>query len=117
MPIYQENGNPVNSTNLHMREVARAIEGYPGAPPLNPCPTITAPFGAGIPVRVYTAVFGFNQDEAYAVTPDGIRVLRDDYTPWPTQLRVTCTLHDPRLVLERGRDFQFILDLPKRKKK
>ena len=71
---------------------------------------------AGVPVRVYTAIFGFNQDEAYVVTPDGLRVLRDDYTPWPTQIRFTMTLHDPRLVLERGREFQFVLDLPRRGK-
>jgi hypothetical protein len=66
-------------------------------------------------VRVYTAVFGFNQDDAYLVTPDGIRVLREDFTPFPTQIRVTCTVHDPRLVLDRGRQFQFVLDVPKRR--
>ncbi|MFO0963343.1 MAG: hypothetical protein U0625_10635 [Phycisphaerales bacterium] len=114
MPIWQETNNAVNTTNAHMRFVAQSIEGIPGN---SFCPTISAPFGSAIPVRVYTAVFGFNQDEAFVVTPDGIRVQRDDYTPWPTQLRITCTLHDPRLVLDRGRDFQFIVDLPKRKKK
>jgi hypothetical protein len=60
-------------------------------------------------------VFGFNQDDAYLVTPDGIRVLREDFTPFPTQIRVTCTVHDPRLVLDRGRQFQFVLDVPKRR--
>jgi hypothetical protein len=77
---------------------------------------VSAPYGAGVPIRTYTAVFGFNQDEAYTVTPDGYVVARDDYTPWPTQIRVTCTIHDPRLVLDRGRDFQFVLDVPKRRK-
>jgi hypothetical protein len=77
---------------------------------------VTAPFGTNVPVRAYTAVFGFNQDEAYTVTPDGFRVIRDDYTPWPTQIRVTCTLHDSRVVLDRGREFQFVLDIPKRRK-
>jgi hypothetical protein len=42
--------------------------------------------------------------------------MREDYTPWPTQIRVTATIHDPRLVLDRGREFQFVLDVPKRRK-
>jgi hypothetical protein len=50
------------------------------------------------------------------VTPDGTIVLRDDYTPWPTQIRITATIHDPRLVLDRGREFQFVIDVPKRRK-
>ena len=102
-------------TNFHMRAVAQAIEGTAGAAANSPA-AIQAPFGAGVPVRVYTAVFGFNQDEAYAVTPDGFVVAREDYTPWPTQIRVTATIHDPRLVLDRGREFQFVLDVPKRRK-
>jgi competence protein ComGC len=113
MPIFQQNGSGgINATNTHMRRVAQLIEGVQGNAV---CPPITAPFGAGIPVRVYTAVFGFNQDDAYLVTPDGIRVLREDFTPFPTQIRVTCTVHDPRLVLDRGRQFQFVLDVPKRR--
>jgi hypothetical protein len=113
MPIFQQNGSGgINATNTHMRRVAQLIEGVQGNAV---CPPITAPFGAGIPVRVYTAVFGFNQDDAYLVTPDGIRVLREDFTPFPTQIRITCTVHDPRLVLDRGRQFQFVLDVPKRR--
>ncbi len=113
MPVWVQPGVPANSTNLHMGFVAQSIEGIPGN---NFIPALSFPFGASVPVCVYTAVFGFNQDQAYLVTPDGLRVLRDDFTPWPTQLRFTLTLHDPRLVLDRGREFQFVLDIPKRKK-
>lgn len=113
MPNFVHPTDTANATNLHMRLIAQSIEGIPGN---NVIPAISAPFGAGVPVRIYTAIFGFNQEQAYVVTPDGIRVMRDDFTPWPTQLRFTLTLHDPRLVLERGREFQFVLDLPKRKK-
>lgn len=127
MPVAVQAGtNAVNQTNAHMLRVAQAIEGVPGQAPGNPMPVISAPYGAGVPVRVYTAVFGFNQDDAYYVPPGGTLparwfgsklagIMRDDYTPFPTQIRVTCTLHDPRLVLDRGRQFQFVLDVPKRR--
>jgi hypothetical protein len=117
MPNFSRGGSAttIDRTNVHMRVVARAIEGTAGAGTNSPA-AILAPFGDNIPVRVYTAVFGFNQDEAYTVTPDGFIVAREDYTPWPTQIRVTATIHDPRLVLDRGREFQFVLDVPKRRK-
>ncbi len=115
MPDIPRGGSTTDRTNFHMRAVAQAIEGTVGAAANSPA-AILAPFGAGVPVRVYTAVFGFNQDEAYTVTPDGFIVAREDYTPWPTQIRITATIHDPRLVLERGREFQFVLDVPKRRK-
>jgi competence protein ComGC len=117
MPDVPNGGSTTTTvrTNFHMRAVAQAIEGTVGAAANSPG-AILAPFGAGVPVRVYTAVFGFNQDEAYTVTPDGFIVAREDYTPWPTQIRVTATIHDPRLVLDRGREFQFVLDVPKRRK-
>ncbi|MEN9642466.1 MAG: hypothetical protein RIR77_1655 [Planctomycetota bacterium] len=117
MPDVPNGGSTTTTvrTNFHMRAVAQAIEGTAGAAANSPA-AIQAPFGAGVPVRVYTAVFGFNQDEAYTVTPDGFIVAREDYTPWPTQIRVTATIHDPRLVLDRGREFQFVLDVPKRRK-
>jgi hypothetical protein len=96
-----------------MRVVAKSIEGDESVSfPNNPS-AITRPLPG---VRAYTAVFGFNQEEAYVVTPDGTIVLRDDYTPWPTQIRITATIHDPRLVLDRGREFQFVIDVPKRRK-
>jgi competence protein ComGC len=117
MPDVPEGGSTTTTvrTNFHMRAVAQAIEGTAGAGANSPA-AILAPFGTNVPVRVYTAVFGFNQDEAYTVTPDGFIVAREDYTPWPTQIRVTATIHDPRLVLDRGREFQFVLDVPKRRK-
>ena len=117
MPEFSSGGSAttIDRTNVHMRAVARAIEGTAGAGANSPA-AILAPFGTNIPVRVYTAVFGFNQDEAYTVTPDGFIVAREDYTPWPTQIRITATIHDPRLVLDRGREFQFVLDVPKRRK-
>ncbi len=117
MPDVPNGGSTTTTvrTNLHMRAVAQAIEGTAGAAANSPS-AILAPFGTNVPVRVYTAVFGFNQDEAYTVTPDGFVVMREDYTPWPTQIRITATIHDPRLVLDRGREFQFVLDVPKRRK-
>lgn len=104
--------------NQHMRRVARWVEGFAdGSQDQNSRPlAVTAPWGPTVPVRVYTAVFGFNQEEGFTQTPDGFKVFRDDFTPWPTQIRVTCTVHDPRLVLERGREFQFVIDVPKRRK-
>ena len=115
MPDVAHGGSTTDRTNYHMRAVAQAIEGTAGAAVNSPA-AILAPFGNNVPVRVYTAVFGFNQDEAYTVTPDGFIVAREDYTPWPTQIRITATIHDPRLVLDRGREFQFVLDVPKRRK-
>jgi competence protein ComGC len=118
MPAIDYQGTEfVDQTNLQMRAIARQIEGWQIPLPNNTSPgAVMAPYGPSVPIRTYTAVFGFNQDEAYTVTPDGFVVARDDYTPWPTQIRVTCTIHDPRLVLDRGREFQFVLDVPKRRK-
>jgi hypothetical protein len=120
-------GNPAEVANKHMLAVAQSIEGRAtvdvdtdpvhGEPsPLDFPGAVKAPFPGFSAVRVYSAVFGFNQEEAYVVTPDGTVVLRDDYTPWPTQIRITATIHDPRLVLDRGREFQFVIDVPKRRK-
>ena len=62
--------------------------------------------------RVYQAVFGLNQEDPSAVgfaTP-----ARGPYTPLPSALRITLRLHDPLGRIEGGRDFQFIVELPKR---
>jgi hypothetical protein len=100
-------------SNEHMQLVAQTVEGVAIGNPA----AVTTPFPGQPGVRVYSAVFGFNQDEASVLTPDGVtRVLRDDFTPWPTQIRVTATIHDRRLVLDRGREVQFVLDVPKRRK-
>jgi hypothetical protein len=39
---------------------------------------------------------------------------RGPYTPLPSALRITLRLHDPLGRIEGGRDFQFIVELPKR---
>jgi hypothetical protein len=62
-------------------------------------------------VMFYEAIFGFNQDEPLDVAtgePDP----EVGYTPWPTAIRVTLTVHDPSMTLENGREVQFIIDLP-----
>lgn len=68
-------------------------------------------FGPAAGVDVYTAIFGLNQ----SVALDGIGNPDEllGYTPWPTALRITLTVHDPRGVLENGREIQFIIPLPR----
>ena len=77
------------------------------------------PLGTTVPVFVYQAIFGPNGDEPVTngarQTRDetvSVREMRNDYTPWPTALRFTMTLHDPNLALSSGRTFQFVVDLP-----
>ncbi len=48
-------------------------------------------------VEVYDAVFGYDKT----------------LTPWPSALRITMTLHDPRGRLEQGRTVQFVIELDK----
>jgi len=91
-----------------------AIEGNP--------PVVYAPYGQNIPVRIYTAVFGFNGDRqtftpiqdpapnAPAVQP----IERADYTPWPTAIRLTMQLHDTENRIEQGRTVQLVIELPRR---
>jgi len=77
---------------------------------------ILRPLGTATQVYSYQAIFGPNGDKPYreAKFPGGSeRVLRTDYTPWPTALRFTITLHDPKLALSQGRVFQFVVELPK----
>lgn len=75
------------------------------------------------PVIKYEAFFGYNQDQPYLNTtlvppaPDAhIGDIRASvgYTPFPSAIRVTMTLHDPGGKLEAGRQFQFVIDLPQR---
>lgn len=80
---------------------------------------ITFPLGATGPIKLYTAVFGFNGDQAtfQSFSAPGVPpavVIRDDFTPWPTALRFTMRLHDPEKRLEQGRMLQLIVELPKR---
>ena len=80
---------------------------------------ILRPLGTNTQVYSYQAIFGPNGDKPYreAKFPGGSeRVLRTDYTPWPTALRFTITLHDPKLALSQGRVFQFVVELPKAEK-
>ena len=77
------------------------------------------PMGDAVPVYVYQATFGFNGDRPFTTverkTADSSvrpRQLSPDYTPWPSALRFTFTLHDPKLTMETGRTFQVIVDLP-----
>ena len=95
-------------------------------PPID-CARIEGSNGIGFPLDVaqpaakysvytYQAIFGPNGDKPYSEAryPGGSeRLLRTDYTPWPTALRFTITLHDPKLVLSQGRVFQFVVELPK----
>lgn len=85
----------------------------------------TTPGGQVIPgVFWYEAFFGYNQsrpywDESNQIATElpnpatGFRYLAG-YTPWPSAIRITMTLHDPQNKLEQGREFQFVIDLPKR---
>ncbi len=74
---------------------------------------------------VYEAIFGFNQSRPLRFlvasdlnNPTLVSQKFPDttlgYTPWPTAIRVTLTLHDPRTKLEYGRKVQFVIDLPRR---
>jgi len=78
------------------------------------------PLGDAVPMYVYQATFGFNGDRPYTTverqTADATvrpRQLNPDYTPWPTALRFTYTLHDPKLAMETGRTYQVIVELPR----
>ena len=77
---------------------------------------IIYPLGSSvpIPIKIYTAVFGFNGDKPVFQTLDGAVGNRDDYTPWPTALRITMQLHDPEKRIEQGKALQLIVELPKR---
>ncbi|HWB20711.1 MAG TPA: prepilin-type N-terminal cleavage/methylation domain-containing protein [Phycisphaerales bacterium] len=73
-------------------------------------------------IQDYYAVFGYNQSQPldtsfsppvlFQTTPPASQ--NNAYTPWPSAIRVTMTLHDPENRIESGRDFQFVIDLPRR---
>ena len=69
-----------------------------------------SPAGSG--KRVYQAVFGLNQDDPTALNPSLGQ--RGPYTPFPSAIRITLRLHDALGRIEGGREFQFIVDLPRR---
>jgi len=89
LPIYRKN---IEGT---------AIATYPGLPG----------------VQVYRAVFGYNQDRPVEINETTGNVVASPalgYTPWPSALRITMTLHDPRQRFAEGRTFQFVVELPQR---
>ncbi|MFM7052583.1 MAG: type II secretion system protein J [Planctomycetota bacterium] len=71
--------------------------------------------------RVYQAVFGFNQAPPPLIAPAQINLAlinpgafgRGPYTPFPSAVRITLRLHDPLGRIEGGREFQFIVDIPR----
>ena len=69
--------------------------------------------------QVYQAFFGFNSTEPLDPLTGSTWDTDDTgvaYTPWPTAIRITMTLHDAATNLEQGRQFQFVINLPKRNK-
>ncbi len=93
--------------------VPSVIEGANGTPIPYLCP-----LGPSGPIKIYTAVFGFNGDkqlfQTMSMQVNGTADFRDDYTPWPTALRITMQLHDPEKRIEQGKALQLIVELPKR---
>ena len=75
-------------------------------------------FGGGTPYEEYWATFGFNQDSPYLplvqqVNARSARHMPDSsFSPWPTALRITMTIHDPKGILEQGHVYQFVVPLP-----
>jgi prepilin-type N-terminal cleavage/methylation domain-containing protein len=78
-------------------------------------------------VRRYRAYFGLNGKEPFVRDGSGSVIttasfgdqggwpfFRQDYTPWPSALRITATFHDPRGAIEGGRTLQFVIPLPER---
>jgi hypothetical protein len=63
-------------------------------------------------IQDYWATFGYNQDRPRNAAGNIDPAL--GYTPWPTAIRITMVLHDPRGKLEAGREVQFIIDLPRK---
>jgi prepilin-type N-terminal cleavage/methylation domain-containing protein len=82
-------------------------------------------FGIPSGVLVYEACFGYNADQPLGpatVSPLAPSYMPSDaapqshlnYTPWPSALRITMTLHDNEAKLAAGREVQFIIKLPER---
>jgi prepilin-type N-terminal cleavage/methylation domain-containing protein len=76
-------------------------------------------------VLIYEATFGYNHDTPVRETVGGMNDLNGNtisqmidpylgYTPWPSAIRVTMTLHDPQGRMESGRQVQFVIELPRR---
>ncbi|MHC4970486.1 MAG: hypothetical protein ACYTF4_17990, partial [Planctomycetota bacterium] len=74
-------------------------------------------------VVVYEAIFGYNRGEILNAdgNPDPVIYDTSDpdctrvgYTPWPSAIRITMTLHDQQQRFGEGREVQFVVDLPRR---
>ena len=64
-------------------------------------------------IDIYEAIFGYNQDTP--IDPaTGLPDVDLAYTPWPSAIRITMTLHDTATRLEAGREIQFVINLPRR---
>jgi type II secretory pathway pseudopilin PulG len=83
----------------------------------------TGNFGPDEPLVVYEAAFGYNRGVALNAdgNPDPVINITGDpdctrtgYTPWPSAVRITLTLHDQRQRFSEGREIQFVVDLPRR---
>jgi type II secretory pathway pseudopilin PulG len=84
---------------------------FPGVVEGNtPVQTFTGGILSG--VRLYQATFGYNATQA--LNAAGVPDPEVGYTPWPTALRFTFTLHDPEQRFPEGRAFQFVVELPRR---
>ena len=116
-----------NTFNPEWRGVRTLTQDLPSPPPngwlINPSVIegvnpIIYPLGPTGPIKIYTAVFGFNGDkpvfQTMSMQANGTSAIRDDYTPWPTALRITMQLHDPEKRIEEGKTLQLIVELPKR---
>ena len=116
-----------NTFNPEWRGVRTLTQDLPSPPPngwlINPSVIegvnpIIYPLGPTGPIKIYTAVFGFNGDkpvfQTMSMQANGTAAIRDDYTPWPTALRITMQLHDPEKRIEEGKTLQLIVELPKR---
>jgi hypothetical protein len=85
---------------------AATILPFNQSPPNN----IETVYEIGGGVVVYEAFFGLNQTNPLDAT--GVPHVDMGYTPWPSAIRVTLTLHDTGLRLESGRDVEFVINLP-----
>ena len=92
-------------------------------------PVVDQPFGTGVPVYRYRALFGLNGKQPFILDGQGrpiTQVLdpnaggdawpiyRYDYTPWPSAIRVTATFHDNRGAIAGGRKIQFTIPIAER---
>ena len=120
----QTYGSLPNSTTpgVHMT-AADTIRAVPGLWPQFPNNIESQSMNTAT-LRDYWAIFGYNSAQALnedpTIDPDTTQPGYNEpyqplaFTPFPSAIRVTMTLHDPEGKLEGGREFQFVVRLPKR---